>query len=285
MSIKLVTANTVDSDALVNLFNVAYSDYLVPIYLSSTQLQQTIGQNAIDLAASYVSLDGDNLVGMGFLAHRDIRGWIGGMGVVPSHRHMGIGRQLMGALLESARERRLDTVQLEVIEGNIPAYNLYVDLGFETIRRLLVVQRPELPAPIRSETDSPLSIKPVPLKEALTHYEYFHSVPNPWQREHASLLRANDLTGWLAERENRPAAYIIGRVTSHMIQIMDAAFDEGEQLALLALVAHLHQQTPRTPGSMVNLPENDPAFPVFRDLHYEETMAQIEMVYRLSEQR
>lgn len=278
MSIQLVTADTVHFDALVNLFNVAYSDYMVPLHLTDVQLRRTIAQNDMDLSASYVAVDGENLVGMGFLAKRDIRGWIGGMGVVPSHRHQGIGRQLMLALLDSARRLHLDTVQLEVIEGNTAAYNLYVSLGFETLRRLLIVQCHD---PVQSAGDPSLSIQTVQTQEALNYYEAFHIVPNPWQREYETLRRANDLGAWLARREGIPVAYVIGRMTKHMIQMMDAAFDEGEQAALAALISRLYQLAPDTPASMVNIPDDDAAWSVLLQMRYEETMAQTEMVYHV----
>lgn len=279
MTVSLLPAATVNLDSLVNLFNAAYSDYVVPIQLTAEQLRNTFQHYAMDLDASYAAVDGENLVGLGFLAKRDSRGWIGGMGVVPSHRRQGIGRLIMQALLDSARKAGMDTVQLEVIEGNTFAYNLYLTLGFKAMRRLLIAQRFDAPDLI---PDASVVVQPSSVHDALGLYDAFHTTPNPWQRECASLHYADDLSAWIAYQKGQPTAYIIGRITPHMIQIMDAASAHSADNSLKTLIAYLHRAAPERPSSMVNLGEDDPVWRVFAGVGYEETMAQLEMVYRVS---
>ncbi len=50
-------------------------------------------------------------------------------------RRQGIGRSLLGAILEDARRRQLTTVLLEVRPANTEARGLYEDLGFQVIGR------------------------------------------------------------------------------------------------------------------------------------------------------
>jgi ribosomal protein S18 acetylase RimI-like enzyme len=52
--------------------------------------------------------------------------------VVPSRRGRGLGRELLGALLEQAQEDGFDTVSLSVEPGN-PALRLYEQHGFEQV--------------------------------------------------------------------------------------------------------------------------------------------------------
>lgn len=54
-----------------------------------------------------------------------------------AHRGLGFGRALLGAAIESARERDLWAVRLHVSTGNGAAYELYVSEGFRAARRLL----------------------------------------------------------------------------------------------------------------------------------------------------
>ena len=53
------------------------------------------------------------------------------MGVLPDFRGRGLGRALMDALLELARQRGSERVFLEVRASNIPAITLYEQSGFE----------------------------------------------------------------------------------------------------------------------------------------------------------
>ncbi len=56
---------------------------------------------------------------------------IGNVGVLPEYRRRGIARQLVELSVTYARERGAKSVVLDVIDGNVPAYNLYQKLGFE----------------------------------------------------------------------------------------------------------------------------------------------------------
>jgi GNAT superfamily N-acetyltransferase len=58
--------------------------------------------------------------------------WIvGTVGVLPEYRRRGLARKLLEASLELMRERGATKVILGVIDGNLPAYALYEDMGFE----------------------------------------------------------------------------------------------------------------------------------------------------------
>ena len=55
------------------------------------------------------------------------------MGVLPDFRGRGLGRALMDALLELARQRGSERVFLEVRASNTPAITLYEQSGFERV--------------------------------------------------------------------------------------------------------------------------------------------------------
>jgi GNAT superfamily N-acetyltransferase len=56
---------------------------------------------------------------------------IANVGVLPEYRRRGIARKLVEAAIEMAKSRKAKRVILDVIEGNDPAYQLYLSLGFE----------------------------------------------------------------------------------------------------------------------------------------------------------
>jgi ribosomal-protein-alanine N-acetyltransferase len=55
--------------------------------------------------------------------------------VDPAYRRRGIGRALVGGVLDDARERRLRLIVLEVRPSNIEARRLYESFGFRVIGR------------------------------------------------------------------------------------------------------------------------------------------------------
>jgi ribosomal protein S18 acetylase RimI-like enzyme len=70
------------------------------------------------------------------------RTWvIGNVAVLPSHRRQGIGRKLLQASLEMIRSRGGERAWLEVVKGNLPAYEMYLDLGFKPYSTEVVFER------------------------------------------------------------------------------------------------------------------------------------------------
>jgi ribosomal protein S18 acetylase RimI-like enzyme len=56
---------------------------------------------------------------------------IGNVAVLPEYRRRGIARKLVEACIDFAKERGAKTIVLDVVAGNVPAYELYERLGFE----------------------------------------------------------------------------------------------------------------------------------------------------------
>jgi ribosomal protein S18 acetylase RimI-like enzyme len=65
------------------------------------------------------------------------QGFIGYMAVEPHARRGGVGRSLLHAAEDAARERGLPHVALMVTEDNLAARELYAQAGYVTERRLL----------------------------------------------------------------------------------------------------------------------------------------------------
>jgi ribosomal protein S18 acetylase RimI-like enzyme len=57
------------------------------------------------------------------------KGWLFGMYVRPSSRNLGVGRLMLSAVLDVAREN-VELVQLGVVRDNGPALRLYESVGF-----------------------------------------------------------------------------------------------------------------------------------------------------------
>ena len=57
------------------------------------------------------------------------RGVLWGMYVSPTHRSRGIGRKLIGSIIDNA-QGRVEQIHLHVVTTNTAAYNLYRSMGF-----------------------------------------------------------------------------------------------------------------------------------------------------------
>jgi ribosomal protein S18 acetylase RimI-like enzyme len=72
-------------------------------------------------------------------------GHVGGMWVEPAGRRRGAGEALLRAVINWARSRKLEQLELQVTEGNAPAIRLYERIGFtDTGRRDAHAANPNL---------------------------------------------------------------------------------------------------------------------------------------------
>lgn len=261
-------------DVLLKTFNAGYRGYIVQLKLEPDQMRSHIANQHIDLRASRIAYADGDPVGVTLLGVRGKTGWIGGVGVRPEYRGKGIGRRLMEGVLDAARGRGLETVFLEVIEGNKAAHELYRKLGFTETRRLLILEC-AMPAELPTSDAVVMRVKPA---EALAHYDAFHEAANPWQRQPESLRPAFDkLSAWEARRDGETLAYALGYASEKGVQWVDLAAAAGEVEALGALVAGVQAEYPGAVARIVNLSADDPAWPLLSRLGYVEKMAQHEM--------
>lgn len=167
---------------LAELLNRSFKGYFVDIHDTDELLAQRLRIDSIDLALSRVAVVDGAAAGLLYLSPR---GWscrVAGMGVVPEHRRHGLGRQLMEATIELARQRGFRTMLLEVIEQNTPALTLYQQLGFSAGRRLVGYQldkaQPGTAAEPGSEEDRLQPVDP----RWIAHLVALEGAPDlPWQ--------------------------------------------------------------------------------------------------------
>jgi GNAT superfamily N-acetyltransferase len=275
--IEYRTVADVNFEEFTVAFNKAYSDYYVPIVMTPSSFRALMRRDDLEPSASVAALDGDTIVGTGLLGIREHTGWIGGMGVVPSHRRQGIGRQMMHFLLDRAREHHLTTVKLEVIEANQGAHHLYQQIGFTDQRYLLILNRaPELAANVAA----PYFIEECPPENVIEYYPAFHVVPNCWQRDLPSLHSlVPHLDGWAVLEAERVIGYAVGWTTPEEVRLVDVAADPAADpiRATQALLTYLHQENQEAFGSAYNIADDDPLLPAYQALGYISSFRQIEM--------
>ena len=271
-------ASEVPRAAFVRALNAAYSDYYVPIFMTPRSFNEVARRESVRLECSAAAVRGKQIVGLGLLGVRGKRGWIGGMGVIPSFRGRGIGRRIMEYLLERARRLGLRDIQLEVITRNKPAFQLYRSLGFEVRRRLLVLSRESALLHPDSPASSEVLIRSRSPSLLIDDLARLPGVPRPWQREEAALrLVLKNLKGLEAlhpEGGDRTGVCLYATSSYHLGLFDLAAESEEVGEALLATVLGKY---PLARASYLNVAENDPMLPVLRAAGFRETLSQFEM--------
>jgi ribosomal protein S18 acetylase RimI-like enzyme len=137
--LRRVTAADVDRTHAAAALDSVFAQYVVPISFSEPQYAAHVAVNDIDLAASPIWYDGDDVVAAAVLGVRGRRG-LGGFGLVPEYRGRGLARELLADVLERAWALDLESVTLEVLEQNPSARQTYVTGGFKRTRRLLTYE-------------------------------------------------------------------------------------------------------------------------------------------------
>src|ERR1044072_7837546 len=177
-------------EAFAAAFTSAFEGYPHAVRHDGASLARRARVEQYDLANSLVVLEGEEAVGMGVLAVRGTRGWVGG-----------VGQGWASALLRRARAVGLRSLSLEVLQVNTPARRLYERAGMRVTRELLVLERS---APgMTSDAPAPLEATAA---ELLQHFWRLRAEPPAWQRELASLLAA-DLNGLCVGEPSNPRAY------------------------------------------------------------------------------
>ena len=244
-----------------DLFNAAYEGYLLPFHVDEAALAFMIDAFDLDLDASRIAFRDGEPVGLGNLGLRGEDAWIGGVGVVVGARRSGVGDALMRALHEQARERGVRRVWLEVIVENSGAFALYEKLGYRTVRDVEVWSLAASDDPAADE------VSEVPAAEAHASIRELGREREPWQRADGTLAHYADARGLATDT----GAAVYRRPGEH-VQLVQHAGDPERLLRALRALGQV---------SVLNLPEDDAAEPVLRELGGSVIVRQHEMLLEL----
>lgn len=134
------TLEGVSTDELLETFNHAFSDYLVPFKLNKEQLEAKLKSEGIRPDLSPGAFEDGKLVAFIIHGYAVVDGkklaYNGGTGVIPEQR----GQRLIGKLYEfiipRLKAENVSSVILEVMTKNEPAKRSYTGTGFKIIREL-----------------------------------------------------------------------------------------------------------------------------------------------------
>jgi GNAT superfamily N-acetyltransferase len=256
LSLELRSARSLSVGERAELFTAAYEGYVVPMRIDEASLAWMQEKFDFDLEGSRLAYRDGEPVGLANLAVRGRDAWIGGVGVVASARRAGVGEALMRAVHDEARARGVDRVWLEVIVENAGAFALYEKLGYGLVQDVEVWT---LPA-----AEGEQAGREVPVSEVKAQLPERHE---PWQRADGTLAHYDDVRGLVTDTG---AMLFCVRSSAQLQQYA------GEPEPLLRAL--------RTFGDVyvLNLPAEDPAASVLRELGGSVVLRQHEMLRELS---
>lgn len=195
MELLIKNLSGVSLNVLCECLNLAFADYVVPLYVSSTSLARKVRRENIQLEWSVGLFDGKRLVG--FILHGlgEKEGekvlYNGGTGILPDYRGSAYTQRMYKFLYPRIIQENIQAVWLEVIEQNERALSVYRKLGFEKVRELDCFHGeatgsrkiPRWPHLQLEEIDEPI------WEELFTYFDY----PPSWQNDLPALR--SDLSG------------------------------------------------------------------------------------------
>lgn len=268
-------ADVYTHDQLADLYNQTRIDYIVPMPMDAKRMADYIRQYDVSLEASTIAFDADDQpTGIIMLGLREKRSWITRLGVLPNQRGNKVGQYLMERSIEMSKRLHVRTVQLEVIQGNQPAYRLFQKLGFVEIGELMVIRRPPSPLVTSCVPEGTL-MEPLDA-EAIQHYLAQRNVPVAWTEEASSLLHAGSLRGIHATLPNQESGWLVYQLLPLQLTHVVLSPSISDELAQ-ALLYLLHKQHPFHDTKVENVPAGHPTWTAFQRLGYVEAFRRIEM--------
>lgn len=172
------------------------------------------GQGVIDFLASrddfhgVAAILGDKPVGSNFISFTDPVAGVGPITVDPERHERGIGRALMNAVLDAARERGVESIRLMQDSFNSRSLSLYASLGFDVREPVALMQA--APADVANATIRPAAAEDVAAMDALCVEKYKVSRGN----EIGNAIKYG-FTPLVAERGGRITGYLIPGFLGH----------------------------------------------------------------------
>ncbi len=248
--------------------NIVFQQYVIPVMFSAEQLRLHITINDVQPALSPIWFDEvGGVLAAALLAVRGKRGWIGGFGVAPAYRGQGYARALIEHVLQTGRERGLESISLEVLSENAPAIGVYRNAGFEVTRRLLSFET------VTPQANAPQGFAYVSPDELI-------DAPQPavscWQREAAS-LRNGAASSAVSDGNG---TYALFRSTPALAQVLKLNAQSAQDLNELTRAMAMDLAFERI--FVLNEPEESPLTGYAREAGWTERFTQYEMLVPLS---
>lgn len=174
-------------DDVVATWNSGFRDYYVDVTTTVDKFIRRMCQEDLSAAMSVVAWVDGKPAGLVMTGVRTIGGqtvsWNGGTCVVPEQRGKGVGAAMMSAVFELYRQAGVERTVLEAFAQNGRAISLYRSVGYQTVDRLLFLQRT---GPFAAPPFTPVGHQRYTVRSARPHEVGqlpFYRNSAPWQTQ------------------------------------------------------------------------------------------------------
>lgn len=273
---ELHAASNYTFEQLTDAYNETRVDYLVPMPMNIARLMEYCRVYDVSLEHSCVAAADDVILGLGMLGVRQGRGWITRLGVLPAGRRKGTGSSLMHGLVKAAEDESLDTIWLEVIKGNDPAYYLFRKFGFKETRELIVARRAPKTEFNQAVFDNVKRITTLNHEDAIILLSHREERPN-WLNETESQQNVRNLSALLVELKNGGRGWVTYHAGLLQLTRLIVEVTVGDPIEVTeAILTVLHQRHKRQDSIAENLCE-DEKWLGFQKAGYFDSFRRIEM--------
>jgi ribosomal protein S18 acetylase RimI-like enzyme len=274
MTVQISKASEYSAQELIDIYNQTRADYMVPMPMTLADWEEYVHVYDIELEGSFVAhLDGEP-AGLNLLGLRGDQGWVTRLGVADRARRRGIARDLMEAMLDEARHRKMAYMWLEVIADNEAGRRLFQSYGFEATAELIVAERPDMP---------PTTLPAIgALTERVGRDEILEKLAQreghvDWKNKVDSLSKLDGLAGiWVTSEEG--AAWVAFRPKGDRLEKTILGVVEGspKTIGWLALY-HLNRLHPGLVVEAENVPAEGPNWSAYEQAGYNPVFRRLEM--------
>lgn len=242
----------VATNQLCQVFNEAFSDYVIPLQLTVSLLQQKMTGESIQLECSAGAFQGDALCG--FILHGRDQSmpevlYNGGTGVVPTARGQHLVQELYEHFVPKYQQQGVREILLEVIAGNQKAIKAYENAGFQQ-QREFVCFKGEVHLARKAAKGVIIQKSALPPDSLLLPFA--DQVPS-WSNSIESIRREKQLTTtWVAIYENEIVGFISVFLASRRIRQIGVRRDMRRKGIGTALMQHA-AETLGNPFSLINV--------------------------------
>lgn len=278
----LVPADHFTYEELTDAYNQTRVDYLVPMPMNVARLKEYTRVYDVDLQGSCVAMHDNDMLGLGMLGVRRNRSWITRLGVLPSGRRHGTATAIMETLIQQARQRQLDQVWLEVIQGNTPAHTLFCKMGFRETRELIVARRPPSPDSSNGYADQVQKVTALGHDEAIALLASRQHQAN-WLNETETMRNVRNLSALVVEFTNGRKGWVTYHASILQLTRIIVEVEHGDLTdTTAAILSVLHERYQHQDAKTENLPD-DAQWQGFVQVGYFDSFRRIEMVKNLTE--
>ncbi|WP_242135440.1 GNAT family N-acetyltransferase [Aestuariivivens marinum] len=272
----------IDNKDILNVFNESFSDYFVPLKLTSKQLTSKMIADKTDLQLSVGVFENQKLIAFILHGFDTINNqkvvYNGGTGVIPEKRGSGLTKRMYSFNLPILKKKGIDKIILEVIAKNTQAIKSYEKSGFKTVRELVCYKGEFIPNKTNEE---------VVIKELQTYpwkiMESFWDINPTWQNSKKVMTKLRtENTALGAYLKKQFVGYIIYNPETKRVQQIATHKDFRKKGIASSLINELAKKHGNT-FSIINVDKKAESVTNFFDsIGFKNDLQQLEMELKIN---